>query len=318
MKTTPFLLAVAVVAIVLAAGGCGPKEPSSGTASGPIAQNDAQGKADPGMVGGETAGSEPGSQSPKADPSKPGEPKGASPDKPKANSPDSPPPKPNIQVVPPKTSGWGATTLTLPALGKKIDQTMAGSKKLYGEATLYVDNGELAGSVNSTIQVKDRTKYSIEYHLPKDPTTTNKLVGNGTKRVMFEDDKWTPQPKTSVEVDTWLQTFPREIFAGVTELGTPWTQLLEELSAGKGGFKAQVEERTVKSPEGTKRYFRVVATRGGENPAEFEARFDADHFLPLAVRVVDSRNGKTIKSQWQARWTWTKPLDDKAFAIPGS
>lgn len=316
MKTTLYALAVAVFA--LGVGGCGRKESPSGNSSGPIAQNGPQEQSDPGTVPGTNGGSEPSTETPKADPSKPGEPKGASPDKPKANSPDSPPPKPNIQVVPPKTSGWGATTLTLPALGKKIDQTMAGSKKLYGEATLYVDNGELAGSVNSTIQVKDRTKYSIEYHLPKDPTTTNKLVGNGTKRVMFEGDKWTPQPKTSVEVDAWLETFPREIFAGVTELGTPWTQLLEELSAGKGGFKAQVEERTVKSPEGTKRYFRVVATRGGENPAEFEARFDADHFLPLAVRVVDTRNGKTIKSQWQARWTWTKPLDDKAFAIPGS
>lgn len=307
-----------VAALALGVTGCGRKESPSQPSGGPVAQGDPGAPSDPGSGIPPTGqGGSSDAPSAKSDPAAPGDNKTTAPKKPDG-LPFEPPPKPNIEVVPPKTSGWGATALTLPALGKKIDKTMAGSKKLYGEATLYVDNGELAGSVSSKIQVKDRTTYSIEYHLPKDPTVTNKLVGNGTKRVMFEGDKWTPQPKTSVEVDAWLETFPREIFSGVTERGTPWTQLLQELAEGKGGFKAQVEERSVKSNEGTKRYFRVVATRGGDSPAEFEARFDAEHFLPLAVRVVETRNGKTMKSQWQARWTWTKPLDDKAFAIPGS
>lgn len=232
------------------------------------------------------------------------------------------PPKVAVEIAPPKTQGWMKSDLSFSELGEKVGKTMRSLRGAYGEATLLADNGEMSGSVTSLIKVRSDKEFAIEYNLPFAPARINRLLGNPSEgKAMLENGEWKRIPERWSDnlVETWPATFTKQIFAGLVTGQDSWKPYFEALAAGKGGYAATVEMRTILPGEGglPQKYYRVVARRSSPTTDEIEARFDAVHFLPLAIRVkTTQKNGRKVEAQWQARWTWTKPLDDKDFAIP--
>lgn len=232
------------------------------------------------------------------------------------------PPKLEVDIAPPNTKGWMKSDLTFAELGEKVGQTMRSLKGAYGEATLLADNGEMSGNVTSLIKIRSDKEFAIEYNLPYQPARINRLLGNPSDgKAMLENGEWKRIPDRLGDdlVENWPLTFTKQIFAGLVTGHDSWKPYFEALAAGKGGFKANVEMRTILPGEGglPQKYYRVVASRTSPKSEEIEARFDAVHFLPLAIRVKTvQKNGKKVEAQWQARWTWTKPLEDSDFAIP--
>lgn len=241
----------------------------------------------------------------------------------KSDLPEIPePPKIEIRIAEPATQGWGPSDLTFDQLGDKVARTMSGLAGIYGEATLMADNGDMSGKVTNIIKVKTAKDFAIEYNLPASPVRTNRLMGNASQgKAMLEDGEWKPMPQggPSDLLETWSLTFPKQIFSGITSGKDTWKPLFESLEAGKGGFKASVEMRMVRPKDGSvpQKYYRLVAKRTEPRAEEVEIRFDATHFLPLAIRVkTTQKNGKKLDAQWQAKWTWSQPLKDSDFVLP--
>lgn len=298
----------------LALAGC---QKSKESASGPYTPPDTT------FSGG---GDSPKSSGPSASKEPSSTPKGSRPDlapeheSPKEKLPE--PPKIAVEIAPPETKGWMKSDLSFSELGEKVGQTMRSLKGAYGEATLMADNGEMSGSVTSIIKIRSDKEFAIEYNLPFQPARINRMLGNASKgKAMLENGEWKRIPDRLPDdlVETWPMTFTKQIFTGLVAGQDSWKPYFEALAAGKGGFKANVEMRTILPAEGglPQKYYRIIATRTSPKPEEIEARFDAVHFLPLAIRVKSvQKNGKKVEAQWQARWTWTKPLEDSDFAMP--
>lgn len=257
-------------------------------------------------------------------PSNPSNPNPTKPDTgPKKDLPNIPePPKVNVKIAPPKTNGWAESDLTFEQLGDRVGQTMKGLKGVVGIASLILDNGELSGRVTNTYKIRSGQEFAIEYNLPTDPTKTGRLMANPTAgKGMLEAGKWkkiSPGSNANL-VETWSLNFPREIFDGLVTGQDSWKPLFADLAKGKGGFKSTIEMRQVVPKDGSppQKYYRVLATRTSPRVEEIEARFDALHFLPLAIRVKTiQKNGAKLETQWQARWSWSEPMKDEDFKFP--
>ncbi|MBX7134124.1 MAG: hypothetical protein K1X67_15735 [Fimbriimonadaceae bacterium] len=232
------------------------------------------------------------------------------------------PPKVNVKIAPPKTNGWQESDLTFEQLGDRVGQTMKSLKGVVGIASLILDNGELSGRVTNTYKIRSGQEFAIEYNLPTDPTKTGRLMANpASGKAMLEAGTWKKIPSggNANLVETWSLNFPREIFDGLVTGQDSWKPLFAELAQGKGGFKSTIEMRQVVPKDGgpPQKYYRVLATRTTPRAEEIEARFDAQHFLPLAIRVKTIRkNGAKLETQWQARWSWSEPMKDEDFKFP--
>jgi hypothetical protein len=228
----------------------------------------------------------------------------------------------DVQIAPPNTYGWSKSDLTFAQLGEKVGTEMKDLKGVYGEATLIADNGDVSGHVVTKIKIRSDKEFAIEYNLPADPAQTNRMLANPAKgRAMMESGDWKPIPKSMGGdiVEVWPYDFPKQIFSGLVTGQDTWKPFFEALAKGQGGYKATIEMRSVVPTGGglPQKYYRISAVRTNPRPEEIEARFDAVHFLPLAIRVKTvQKNGKKLDTQWQARWTWTQPLTDADFVMP--
>ncbi len=238
----------------------------------------------------------------------------------------SPVPPGTYEIGKPKEKGWSSAPLTLASLGKSMDMAMRDLERTIIESVTNFDDPEW-GSMRATpdVFIEDEHSFRIIYTLPGDVGEDRLLIGDGKRRVERLKSKWTslnpfsasPSISSKDAVNRWPLEFPSLMFALYNQGADIWGPLLDGWQSGKGGFKATVEEQTFEMEGKKASHFRVLATRGGAEPASVEVIVDKERLLPLTIRVQMTRKGgKELKAMWSGRWKFKGKHDPNSFLIP--
>jgi len=237
--------------------------------------------------------------------------------------PGPPPPVPkNVFRIPGAgTEGWQRSRLSALDLGTKLDRAGKELKSAYGEATFWVQNQEMQGHNTAKIRVVDGADYEIEYQMPADPVVTEIVVAGHGKRMMLPNKgAWklvsAVVPPRNRLLAEWESSFPRAMFGNLSGEAV-WSPVLQDLLAGKGGYRAVLEEKSMTVNGRSVLFYRVLAERPGAKSSRIEMRFDGTRFVPLTIKVNRTPAGKKPELvQWNARWAFGQPLPKRQYTTP--
>lgn len=231
-----------------------------------------------------------------------------------------PPPLPkNVFRIPGAgTEGWVKSDRSATDLGERLDRASRNLKGAFGDVTFWVRNQQIQGNNTATVRVVDATDYEIEYQLPSNPVVTEILVaGKGQRMRLAAKGGWKPVktvvPARSQVLARWETEFPAMMFANLGGEAV-WAPVLEDLLAGKNGFRSVLEEKTMTVNGRAVPFYRVLAERPGPNAARLEMRFDGARFVPLTIKLNRTPVGKKPELvQWNARWAFGQPLPKRQY-----
>lgn len=233
---------------------------------------------------------------------------------------------PKIASVTPK--GWSHSSVDAVELGAKVDAAMRSLKGAYSEATMMIELPEGKGQVTTKNSFDNSDRFYVEYVLPNAKFEPQRVVADGKQLVRQEGGKWQePVSISSVKsgpadranlVAEFPFKFPGMVLDGVCKRRDVWGPLIQAWASGEGGYKTTIEQRDV-GPKGSQRKIYRVYAESEADGRKIEAIFDGNRYVPVTIRVEDtSQEGKPIAIQWQAMWSFNKPLDPKKFLLPKS
>lgn len=229
-----------------------------------------------------------------------------------------------FKVAPPAADGWQTSKVTPQDLMKLADASIGKLAGVNAESLFLMDSAEGTGRATALIKIAGPTRFSVEYALPATGAAVNKVVADGSRRAVFEAGRWakpeslsTPT-KTSGSLSQFAQRFPREVLASLTDRTPAWTRLYSLLSKAQG-MRTVVEEKTVSRGSMVSRLIRLRSEAAKPRQFVLEARFDANHMLPVTIRVLTAdQAGKPFLMQWQAGYNFNQKLDPAQFFIPAA
>ncbi len=232
-------------------------------------------------------------------------------------------PTDEFKIQPGKDVGYGPSETKLTDIGSRTDAGILGLQNGKAIAKMVVETSR--GTSNGTIDIKvrDAKTYVVGYLLPQTDATPNKLAADGKLKMVYEDRKWTPAkpteasgPMTPAEIDSWLQKYPKEMFAGLIDGGHVWDRLLAGLQSDVSRTTT-VEEQETKFKGVPRPIYRIVSRDKADPKEEMEIVIDGKRWLPLTVKAnFKDDAGKPVHTFWTAEWAFGGQFDDKEFVIP--
>jgi hypothetical protein len=108
--------------------------------------------------------------------------------------------------------------------------------------------------------------------------------------------------------------FSRLAFQGLTEGVDAWRDIIGGWSKGANGYKATIEQRTMKYQGRDVLSYRIHAQRTAAAAKKYgasavEVVIDGRRFLPVTIRVVRTdTKGKSWLAQWQAAYRFNQTI----------
>lgn len=218
------------------------------------------------------------------------------------------------------TDGWKGSQLTALDLGNRMDVALLGLKGAYSEATTFLRDHEMEGKTPTKLSIQDDENYKIEYPNPSHPTEAYILIGNKGARARMVESKWQSDDFIAGNpgaIKDWLENPVGQIFNGFAQQKPLWAKLLSEFVGRGEGFSTVIEQKEMSVNGKPRMFYRLLAERKGNLPATVEVRIDGLRQLPVTIRVnrkIDAKKESFL--QWNAGWTFEKPIDPGTFAIP--
>ncbi len=237
---------------------------------------------------------------------------------------------PRETIGKPGTGGWTNAPVEASALGTKVDSAMRGLRnQLVQTYTKFQVPGASGGTGEGRggAMIATPTKFRVEFQMPRTRQSTNRLIGDGARRVQCIADQWSALPAfsapakagplTDAETRAWADEFPKRIFALYQSGSDAWKPILDAWASGKAGYTAKVEHRTRMLQGNLRPYYRVIATTAQGRPTTVEVIFDGTMYVPLTIRVDQKYpNGQSKWTYWTASWSGGGKHDPKSFVIP--
>jgi len=229
----------------------------------------------------------------------------------------------SFKVKPGKDLGYASSKMSLVDLGKKTDAGIMGLQN--GKAVVTMQYESAKGNLNGEIDIKvrDKSTYMVEYMLPKTEAARNRLIANGSRKMVYIDHKWaqptprdTSKPMEPQDIDAWIANNPAEIMSGLQDGAPVWSRLLGALQSDPNRTTT-IEEQQVTVAKVTRPLYRVVSRRKDAEGEVLEIVIDGLRWLPLTVKATSHDEDKApLHLFWTANWLFGGTFPDSDFTIP--
>jgi hypothetical protein len=224
--------------------------------------------------------------------------------------------------------GWNQQDpLTALEVAKKMDQAFAGLKNVWVQSVVSYNVpsvGKLSGRAEAKIEDKDT--FRIDYYLPETSGEMNRMVSDDGRSAYMRGGKWVgkkptfsmAKTATDAGVKEWEEVFSERMFARFLTGQDGWSPIVDGWQKGKGGYKLEMEQKTIKKTgKKDQPFYRLLATRGGADKAVVEVRVDALKYLPVSIRVIRTNKDGTEESMyWNSQWKTGGTFTKKDFPVP--
>ncbi len=217
------------------------------------------------------------------------------------------------------TDGWVALKGKPDEFGSRIDNALRNLTNAWADTQIVVTNPTIQGTNSGIARFKDPRHFYAEYQLPKDPTSMSimRSDSDGVK-IMESGKQLSPDATVSPSVKGFPGEFTRAVFLPVANGATPWRDLLRAWARGEGGYVLNVEERSFEVQGKQRRIYRVIAETKKGTPTRVEIRLDADHLVPVSIRVDQPTPKGPAGVIWSAGWKFNQPIDLSADGLDKS
>ncbi len=218
--------------------------------------------------------------------------------------------------------------------GDLVDTALANIEPTWVDCRLNMldDNGEIVSKPQ--IKIKDEKTFSFEYGLPETKGLMNKLVGNGTKRGLWEDGKVKMLPtfgKTQnatfdkQAIGTFIMRMPVDGFRYFQDGTKVWGPLVRALYDPKNGYKVTTEKQeTTPDPklkgmagQENRTFFRIIAKSTAGPKSELEIVIDTKRNLPVTFKGTHAdKKGVEHHTFWTGIWAFGGKHKPDDFKIP--
>ena len=239
------------------------------------------------------------------------------------------------EIDEPGTKGWNSATDDMADLGARIDDALANLEVVLAEAVLTFEMADESDPdqkdgmrFQPQIKIEDDRTFSITYVLPETKGSFNRLVGDGSRRSVRIDGKWSDLPEFAArrapkmaraEVVAWPMKFPEGMFSFFFRGQDAWGPLFQAWQDGVAGYSATVEKNMVRQGTVQRVHYRVVANTDEGNPTEVEVIIDPVRMLPLTIRAIQTGpGGGESRIFWTASWAFGGSHEPRDFLIPVS
>ncbi|MCH7945912.1 MAG: hypothetical protein IIC73_07875 [Armatimonadetes bacterium] len=239
----------------------------------------------------------------------------------------------HYDIPEPGTEGWDEASGDLAALGARIDDALANLEVGLAKAILTFETASEGQPETKDrmhfepeIKIQDDRTFNITFVLPETKWSFNRLVGDGSRRAVRIEGKWSELPEFSGrrapkmargEVEAWPMTFPEGMFSFYFRGQDAWGPLFSAWQNGVAGYSATVERNMVRQGTVQREHYRVVAKTDEGNPTEVEVIIDSARMLPLTIRAIQTGpGGGESRIFWTASWAFGGTHKPKDFVIP--
>lgn len=229
----------------------------------------------------------------------------------------------SVKIDPPQADQWRPAEPEWQKFAAEADAAFAGLKSTYAQTELAIKNSEMTGYVTSEINIQDSGNYHLQYFTPAKPTIPDVMLSHNNREYVLEGKapKVNEQSLTASDAELVKQfpaQFPKDVWLGYARGEKTWSRVLSALFSGKNGYKATFERKEMAVGSESRPFYRVVATNVTDPSDQWELRFDGQRKLPLTIKIVHKdAKGQPSEIQWNARWSFSKPIDTSLFIVPG-
>lgn len=231
-----------------------------------------------------------------------------------------------FEIGTPGKQGWAKTDDKLVQLGQRMDQVLIDGEPMLCRGEIVFSDPSVGDmQFKAEVRVKDDKDFHIEFVMPETGSSMNRMIGDGTRRVVRKNDEWIElqpfthkdEPDPARVVSLFPRGFPEEMFAHYRDGSNVWSTLFQAWQSGVGGYSTTFEEQTFKAGGKNVTQYRIQAKTKKSPATEIEIMVDKKHSLPLTIRVNGTlEDGRKFQVRWTATWSFGGTYDAKTFEIP--